>query len=89
MTESTVITYVVLFASKFGDNILALKRKHPVFKDKPLIDFSIVLIFLPSILLGSVMGAQFSPILPNIILQVSLFIIISIAAYSTLKKIKY
>lgn len=57
MSQSTVITYAVLFGSKIGDNILAVTRKHPVFKEKPLIDYSIVLIFMPSILLGSVMGS--------------------------------
>jgi len=68
MTESTSLTYAVLFGSKMADNLMAYKRKHPIFKEKPLIDYSITLIFLPSVLLGSVMGAAFSPILPNIAL---------------------
>lgn len=39
MSESTILTYAVLFGSKISDNLLAIRRKHPVFKDKPLIDY--------------------------------------------------
>lgn len=68
MKESTAFTYPVLLGSKLADNLMGIKRKHPIFKDKPLIDYSIVLIFLPSVLLGSALGATFSPVLPNLVL---------------------
>lgn len=33
MKESTAVNYPVYLGSKLADNIMALSRKHPVFKD--------------------------------------------------------
>lgn len=68
MSESTVLTYAVALGSKLADNLLAIKRKHPVFHDRPLIDYTVILLFLPPVLLGSSIGAIFSSIVPNIFL---------------------
>lgn len=81
------MTYAVALGSKVGDNLLAIRRKHPVFHDKPLIDYTIVLIFLPPVLLGSSIGATFSSILPNIFLQFLMFTFISISLYKTMIKV--
>lgn len=89
MSQSTVLTYAVAFGSKLGDNLLAIKRKHPIFHDKPLIDYQIVLLFLPPILLGSNLGATFSPILPNIFLQLLMFTFILVSLYKTLVKVSH
>jgi len=63
-------------------------RKHPFYKKKPVIDFNIVMVFLPSLLLGSAIGSSFNPIVPSFILQVIVIVFISVALYLTLKKAK-
>lgn len=68
MNESTAYTYPVLLASKLADNLVAVWRKHPVFTEKPLIDYRIAMIFLPSVLCGAKLGASFTNSIPNIVL---------------------
>ncbi|KRX07296.1 hypothetical protein PPERSA_06911 [Pseudocohnilembus persalinus] len=88
MNESTAYTYPVLLASKLADNLVAVWRKHPVFSEKPLIDYRIAMIFLPSVLCGAKLGASFTNSIPNIVLQIILIFFVTMSFITTIKKVK-
>lgn len=87
MKESTSYTYPILLASKIADNIVAIWRKHPVFTEKPLIDYKIAMIFLPSVLCGAKLGASFSNSTPNIVLQILLIFFVTKSFIKTAQKV--
>lgn len=66
--------------------LTGLKRKHPLDNKKTIVDYNIVLLFLPSILLGSVVGTVVSHAIPEIVQIVGLLIVLFVAFFKTLKK---
>ncbi|KRX07294.1 hypothetical protein PPERSA_06909 [Pseudocohnilembus persalinus] len=89
MKQATAFTYPVLFASKIADNIIAVTRKHPIFKGRPLIDYNVVLIFLPGTLLGSFIGAGIFSLIPYFALQIIQILFVGAACVLTSIKVKH
>lgn len=66
-----------------------MKQRHPD-KDATSIDYSISNLMLPNVLLGSISGVFLNELLPELVLQICLFIVLSFltwAAYGTSVKI--
>lgn len=65
--------------------VTTLKSRHPN-KDATCIEYSIVNIMLPNVLLGSITGVFINQIMPEIILQVSLMILLGFLTTSAAYK---
>lgn len=65
---------------------VGLSRKHPKIPHKALIDYNIVLIFISSILMGSLIGSLISKIFPDLLQQILLLVVVCIAVYQTVVK---
>ena len=79
--EATFISYCILFGSCLANSTILMFRRHPI-KDRPLIDYTIVLILNPMVLLGTNIGIFLNVLLPEIAAG-SLFILflLSICPY--------
>ncbi|KAL4466079.1 hypothetical protein ABPG74_004316 [Tetrahymena malaccensis] len=62
---ATFISYCVLFGSCLANSTLLIFKKHP-FQDKPIIDYNIVLMINPMVLLGTNIGIFLNILLPEI-----------------------
>jgi uncharacterized membrane protein YfcA len=54
--------------------LINLGKKNPVVKERTIIDWEIVAIFVPGNLFGAVIGAMVNKMFPNFIIDVCLFI---------------
>ena len=65
--EAAPVNIALITAGVSSAFIIALKMKHPYYPkvDKPLIDFDVVMILLPGLMLGSKLGAMLSPMFPS------------------------
>ncbi|KAL4512562.1 hypothetical protein ABPG72_020399 [Tetrahymena utriculariae] len=71
--EATFLSYPILLGGVLSNVILLIFQRHPK-KDKPIIDFDLALILVPTILLGTVLGVLMNIIISEIILS-SVFIV--------------
>ncbi|KAL4483024.1 hypothetical protein ABPG74_019050 [Tetrahymena malaccensis] len=71
--EATFLSYPILLGGVLSNVILLISQRHPK-KDKPIIDFDLALILVPTILVGTVLGVMMNIIISEIILS-SFFIV--------------
>lgn len=88
LTQSTSHNFPFLLGAKLADVILNIRKPHPVLKNTLLINFNIILIFFPSILMGSAIGSMFNPVLPSLSISILIVIFISFSFVKTMKKVK-
>ncbi|KRX04407.1 hypothetical protein PPERSA_00719 [Pseudocohnilembus persalinus] len=88
MDQAIPFTYPVLLGSKIADNIFLFMKKHPIFKEYPLINYNVVMIFLPATLLGSYIGTGFAPVIPYIIQSIIQVIFLITASFMTSIKVR-
>ncbi|KAF4044215.1 hypothetical protein GN244_ATG03495 [Phytophthora infestans] len=62
------------------------RRKHPLNKNRPLIDFGLVGLMEPTTLVGTVFGVMLNHIFPNWLILVLLVTLISFITYKTVLK---
>ncbi|KAL4466077.1 hypothetical protein ABPG74_004314 [Tetrahymena malaccensis] len=62
---ATFISYCILFGSCLANSTLLIFKKHPL-QDKPIIDYNIVLMINPMVLLGTNIGIFLNILLPEI-----------------------
>jgi hypothetical protein len=83
--QSTLITQALVVGAAIPNYILILIRQHPT-KITSLVNFNLVIIFIPCCLLGSTLGSLLSKFIPLLIQDVLVFIIFSYFAYVFFKK---
>jgi len=66
-------------------NIMNRKKRHPL-GNRPIIDWDLVLVMEPVILLGAIIGTYLNKILEGKIIIVMLVLLLSVIAHNTLKK---
>lgn len=66
-------------------SIMNAKRKHPL-SNRPIIDWDLVLIMEPVILLGAIIGTYMNKVIQGKVIIVLLVLLLSVIAHSTLKK---
>ncbi len=66
-------------------NIMNRKKRHPL-GNRPIIDWDLVLVMEPVILLGAIIGTYLNKILEGKIIIVLLVLLLSVIAHNTLKK---
>uniref|UniRef100_A0A7S3QDB4 Sulfite exporter TauE/SafE n=1 Tax=Chaetoceros debilis TaxID=122233 RepID=A0A7S3QDB4_9STRA len=66
-------------------NILNARKRHPL-SNRPIIDWDLILVMEPVILLGAIIGTYVNKMLEGKILIVMLVLLLSVIAHNTLKK---
>ncbi|EGR28084.1 hypothetical protein IMG5_183410 [Ichthyophthirius multifiliis] len=72
-STSVFISFIILFGSCLPNSLLLLTKRHP-FKDIPLINFDLVLILLPNLIVGNIYGILLTLVVPEFI-TIILFIL--------------
>ena len=63
--QAIALSNGIILCNGLVKTIVGICRKHPTIKSKTLIDYNIVLILMPTILLGSFIGAIIGEMMPN------------------------
>jgi uncharacterized membrane protein YfcA len=78
---------VTVLGGSFAALILNLKRRHPL-ADRPIIDWDLILVMEPLVLVGTVFGSILHRVISGKLLSVLLVLLLSIVAHTTLVKAK-
>lgn len=78
---------VTVLGSALAGLILNLKRRHPL-ADRPIIDWDLILVMEPLVLVGAIFGAILHRVVSEKILVVLLVLLLSAVAHTTLAKAK-
>lgn len=74
-----------IFISSLLRYIINFNVRHPL-KDAVLIDYEIVMLMMPTTLMGSIVGMQFNQVLPDVVILILLTIVLIFMGYKTLKQ---
>jgi uncharacterized membrane protein YfcA len=78
--EAIALGSVLILSSSLVRFILQVEERHPL-KEATVVDYNIVIVMLPMVMLGSFMGVIVNIALPNIILSGLLTTIVTVIAY--------
>jgi hypothetical protein len=78
---------VTVLGGSLAALILNLKRRHPL-ADRPIIDWDLILVMEPLVLVGTVFGSILHRVVSGKLLSVLLVLLLSIVAHTTLVKAK-
>lgn len=78
---------VTVFGGSLAALALNLRRRHPL-ADRPIIDWDLVLVMEPLVLVGALLGAIMHRVVSEKILMVLLVMLLSVSAHTTLSKAK-
>lgn len=76
---------VTVLGGSIAALILNLPRRHPL-ADRPIIDWDLILMMEPLVLVGTIIGSIFHRVIPGKFLSVILVLLLSIVAHTTLTK---
>ncbi|KAL4466080.1 hypothetical protein ABPG74_004317 [Tetrahymena malaccensis] len=74
---ATFISYCILFGSSVVHSTIILFKKHPLF-NKPIIDYNIVLVINPMVLLGTNAGILLNVLMPEIVAGIIICVYLSL-----------
>ncbi|KAI9986970.1 hypothetical protein PInf_026076 [Phytophthora infestans] len=77
------LSKVTIFGSAVAMYAVNFRRKHPLTKNRPLIDFGLVGLMEPTTLVGTVFGVMLNHIFPNWLILVLLVTLLSFIIYKT------
>jgi hypothetical protein len=78
---------VTVFGGSLAGLLLNLRRRHPL-ADRPIIDWDLILVMEPVVLVGAIIGGILHRIVSEKILTVLLVLLLSVVAHTTLAKAK-
>ena len=78
---------VTVLGSALAGLLLNLKRRHPL-ADRPIIDWDLILVMEPLVLVGAIIGSILHRVMSEKILVVGLVLLLSAVAHTTLAKAK-
>lgn len=76
---------VTVLGGSLAGVLLNLRRRHPL-ADRPIIDWDLILVMEPLVLVGALMGSIFHRVVSEKILTVLLVLLLSVVAHRTLAK---
>ncbi|VEU33354.1 unnamed protein product [Pseudo-nitzschia multistriata] len=76
---------VTVLGGSIAALMLNMKRRHPL-ADRPIIDWDLILVMEPLVLVGTIFGSIFHRVMPGKVLSVLLVLLLSIVAHTTLTK---
>ncbi|KAG1693443.1 hypothetical protein DVH05_023526 [Phytophthora capsici] len=80
------LSKVTIFGSAVAMYVVNFRRKHPLNRNRPLIDFGLVGLMEPTTLIGTVFGVMLNHIFPNWLILVLLVTLLSFITYKTVLK---
>ena len=83
--ESTGLSQAVIASSGIGAAIFSLTNHHPLFPHKPLIDFNLVLVLTPALLLGIGFGVLANAVSPPWLITAAISIVLTYMAQRMLR----
>lgn len=78
---------VTVLGGSFAGLLLNLRRRHPL-ADRPIIDWDLILVMEPLVMVGALVGAILHRVVSEKILTVLLVLLLSVVAHTTLAKAK-
>jgi uncharacterized membrane protein YfcA len=69
-----------------ANNLLNCRKSHPEHPSRPAIDWDLIIQLEPMTMAGALVGAELNDLLPDLVLMVMLFLLLSLTAYKTLTK---
>jgi uncharacterized membrane protein YfcA len=78
--ESIAICSVLILSGSVVRFIMQIDERHPE-RDATLIDYNIVIVMMPMVLLGGFLGVLINIALPNVILSACLFLLVTWLAW--------
>ena len=78
---------VTVFGGSLAGLLLNLRRRHPL-ADRPIIDWDLILVMEPVVLVGALIGGILHRVVSEKILTVLLVLLLSVVAHTTLAKAK-
>ena len=83
--EAIPLSNVTVFGGAIANTLLNICKRHPLV-DRPLIDWTIIMVMEPLTILGSLFGANLNKLLPETVIVVLLVVLLSLTAWKTLAK---
>ncbi|KAG7389584.1 hypothetical protein PHYBOEH_007402 [Phytophthora boehmeriae] len=80
------LSKVTIFGSAVAMYVVNFRRKHPLNRNRPLIDFALVGLMEPMTLVGTVFGVMLNHIFPNWLILVLLVTLLSFITHKTIVK---
>ncbi|CAB9529197.1 Sulfite exporter TauE/SafE family protein [Seminavis robusta] len=77
---------VTVLGGAFANNLLNFRKAHPDHPSRPAIDWDLIIQLEPMTIAGALIGADLNDLLPDTVLVVLLFVLLSATAYKTLQK---
>lgn len=78
--EGVALSNFCVFGGSLVRFLVNYKLKHPE-KNAKVVDYSVVMVMFPMVLLGSLLGIQLNLVLPDIAVLIGLTLALSIIAY--------
>mmetsp|Transcript_8187 Transcript_8187/g.16202 ORF Transcript_8187/g.16202 Transcript_8187/m.16202 type:complete len:661 (+) Transcript_8187:276-2258(+) len=85
MKQAIPLGSVTVLGGSIAALILNLRRRHPL-ADRPIIDWDLILVMEPLVLVGTIFGSIFHRVISGKVLSVLLVLLLSIVAHTTLTK---
>jgi len=79
------LSNITVLGGAFANAYLNLSKRHPLI-DRPLVDWDLILIMEPLAIAGALLGAFLNKVLNELVLMVSLVVLLSFTAYTSLSK---
>merc|ERR1711862_43278 len=79
------LSNITVLGGAFANAYLNLSKRHPLI-DRPLVDWDLILIMEPLAIAGALLGAFLNKVLNEMVLMVSLVVLLSFTAYTSLSK---
>lgn len=83
--EAVPISKLMILTGALTALFMGLKNKHP-FRDSVSIDYNLVILILPVIILGTMVGVTLNKVFPPILILIILTLTLVISTYKTFKK---
>lgn len=82
--EAVPLSKIVIFTGSLSSFILNTKLHHPDRKSKAL-DYNLIIVIVPNLLFGTILGVTLNRILPNVVIIFCLTIVLLYNTYKTIK----
>lgn len=79
------LSNITVLGGAFANAYLNLSKRHPLI-DRPLVDWDLILIMEPLAIAGALIGAFLNKVLNEMVLMISLVVLLSFTAYTSLNK---
>lgn len=80
------LTAVTVLGGAVANNVLNARKTHPKHPNRPAIDWDLIIQLEPMTIAGALIGAGLNNVLPDTVLVVMLFLLLTTTAYKTLQK---